>query len=329
MKTWVKTAAAGAAVTAAAAVAVSRAAVRLLLSQALDREEPWILKTAAARLAGRPKNDPGMETAAEAALRLKDAPLERVELTARDGTRLAGHWYGNENAARVIVAMHGWRGSWYKDFAMIAPFWFEHGCSVLFAEQRGQGESGGHAMAFGVLERYDCLDWVEWANARCGTGLPVYLAGISMGATTVLMAAGLGGKLPGNVRGVMADCGFTSPEAIWRHVTENNWHLPYGLWKRQINRLAEARLQCAPGAVTTLDAMREAKLPVLFVHGEADSFVPASMTVENFEACASPKKRLLLVPGARHGLSWLVEPERYKAEVLAFWNDCEECEGMV
>ena len=328
MKAWQK-AAAGAAVTAAAAAAASRGLVRLFVGQAMEREQPRLMKLASDRMLGHPKNDPAMAAAAEAALRLRVTPMERVELTARDGTRLVGHWYGNGSARRAVVAMHGWRGAWYKDFAMIAPFWFEQGCAVLFAEQRAHGESGGNAIGFGVLERWDCVDWAEWVAARCGAETPIYLAGISMGAATVLMAAGLRESLPGSVRGIMADCGFTSPEAIWRHVTERDYRLPYGLWKRQIDRLAAAKLRCAPDAVTTVDAMQNTRLPVLFVHGEADTFVPAAMTLENYQACASPKKRLLLVPGARHGLSYLVEPERYKAEVRAFWRDCEECEEVL
>ena len=250
--------------------------------------------------------------------------LERVELTARDGTPLVGHLRRSREPKRFIIAMHGWRSSWYKDFGAVADFWYGNGCDVLYAEQRGQGESGGDIMAYGLLERYDCAGWAAWAAERCGgeEKKPIYIAGVSMGATTVLMAAGLP-EVQAKVRGVMADCGFTSPEAIWRHVSENKYHIPYGFWKKQITRLSAARLGCAPGAYSTVDAMRETTLPALFVHGLDDRFVPPSMTRENYEACAAPLKRLLLVPGARHAMSYLVARDEYERAMLDFWREVE------
>lgn len=80
---------------------------------------------------------------------------------------------------------------------MVSDCWKRNRCSVLYAEQRGQGNSGGDFIGFGQIERYDCLDWIHWVSERCGTELPIYLCGVSMGATTVLMAAGL--DLPENV----------------------------------------------------------------------------------------------------------------------------------
>lgn len=321
MKKGVKVALAGGAALLGAAGAYE-AVTRLFLAQALDREEPQILKTAKARMVGT-KQDPLLEGSAAAAERLKLSASERVEITARDGTRLVGHWRPCDGAKRVLIAFHGWRGAWYKDFAGIAEFWRDHGCSVLYVEQRGQGESGGDGIGFGLTERYDCLDWANWVNEHGGMELPIYLAGISMGATTVLMAAGFGAELPENVRGIMADCGFTSAEAIWKHVTESDYHIPYGLVKARVSRRSTPRLGCAPDAYSTVDAMRATDLPVLFVHGLDDRFVPPGMTEENYAVCTSPKKRMLLVPGAKHGLSYLVDREAYERETLAFWNDCE------
>ena len=249
--------------------------------------------------------------------------LERVELTARDGTPLVGHLRRSTEPKRFIIAMHGWRSSWYKDFGAVADFWHENGCDVLYAEQRGQGESGGDVMTYGLLERYDCADWVAWAAERRGGEQPIYIAGVSMGATTVLMAAGLP-EVQAKVRGVMADCGFTSPEAIWRHVSESRYHIPYGFWKKRIERLSAARLNGAPGAYSTVDAMQTTALPVLLVHGLDDRFVPPSMTRENYEACAAPIKRLLLVPGARHAMSYLVARDEYEQTVLDFWREVEQ-----
>lgn len=201
---------------------------------------------------------------------------------------------------------------------MIADFLHDNGCSVLYAEQRGQNSSGGDHMTFGLLERYDCLDWINWVNENSQGELPVYLAGISMGATTVLMATGL--ELPCNVRGVVADCGFTSPYAIWKYVTEENLHLSYKLHGNLVERLCQRKIRMGAKEYSTIDAMNGCQIPVLFIHGSDDRFVPVTMTYENYRACTAPKQ-LLIVPGAQHGLSYYVEQEKYEKAVEAFWNE--------
>lgn len=308
-------------VAAAAVVTAATAAVygvsNLLLHMALDREEPKSIFKSRERIAGGAQWQAIADKMETAARLLRGSECVRVELTARDGTPLVGHWYENPNARRVIVAMHGWRSSWDQDFGLIAPFLHDNECSVLYAEQRGQRSSGGEVMTFGLLEQCDCADWAAWVRDHTVPELPVYLAGISMGATTVLLAAGQ--QLPDCVRGIVADCGYTAPHAIWQHVAERNLHLRYGLCAGWVRRLCRRRLQDDLLDLSTLDAMKRCRVPVLFIHGTDDSFVPVEMTYENYKACAAPKQ-LLIVPGAGHGLSYLTEPTRYRQSLLQFWQ---------
>lgn len=307
----------GAAAVVTGAAAAAYCVSRMLLRVALDREVPKGMAKERERLTGGSQWREMAQQLDTAARGLRRSGCVRVELTARDGTTLVGHWYEHPDARRVVVAMHGWRSSWDQDFGLIAPFFHDNGCSVLYAEQRGQQESGGEMMTFGLLEHFDCLDWVQWVQAHGMPGLPVYLAGISMGATTVLLAAGE--PLPGCVRGVVADCGFTRPHDIWRHVAERNLHLRYGLHRHFVHRLCRRRLQDDLETVSTVEAMKKCTVPVLFIHGTADSFVPVEMTYENYEACAAPKQ-LLIVPGAGHGLSYCHDPIRYRQSLLQFWQ---------
>jgi len=247
---------------------------------------------------------------------LKNCGCETVEITSIDGLKLVGHWYAGENPKRVIVAMHGWRSSWVNDFGVISRFWHENDCAVLYADQRGQGGSGGEYIGFGLLERHDCLEWIKWVNER--TDLPVYLAGVSMGASTVLMTSGF--ELSENVRGIIADCGFTSPKAIWKHVVKNNMHLPYGLYSAGVDEECRKRIQHGSDDYSCTEALKNCKVPVLFIHGTDDKFVPVEMTYENYKACAS-SKRLLIVPGASHGMSYMTDTEGYQREIKEFWAD--------
>lgn len=254
----------------------------------------------------------------EYAERLKNTPHETVEIESHDGLKLVGHWFENEDPKRIILAAHGWRSHWYRDFAYSFQFLREQGCSILYIEQRAQGASEGKYMGFGLTERYDILDWLAWIREKCGTDLPVYLAGISMGATTVLMASGLG--LPPEVKGIIADSGFTSPAEIWKHVAKKNMHLPFLLTDLYSRILCRLKLGVASNSYSTVDALKtNASIPVLFVHGQDDSFVPVEMTKENYAACAAPKD-ILIVPGAIHGMGYYVEKEKYEEKEKEFFR---------
>lgn len=291
---------------------------KYLMKLALDREGPKSTAKEKEKMMSAEDMSETVTKLVDAAKVLEETEHQQVEITAHDGTTLVGHWFFPENAKRIIVAMHGWRSNWSRDFGAIAPFWLDNGCAVLFAEQRGQGNSGGEYMGFGLLERYDCFDWINWVNEHTEAKLPIYLGGVSMGATTILMTAGF--DLPENVKGIVADCGFTSPHAIWKHVVENNFKLPFGLYSRAARDICEKRIQMPSDSYSTVEAMRNSKIPVLFIHGTDDNFVPVEMTYENYKACAS-EKRLFIVPGAEHGMSYLVDKDGYENAVIQFWNE--------
>ncbi len=291
---------------------------KYMMKVALDRDIPKAPKGAEKLIMGGGPGQDFIDALEAKSEKLEKTENETVTITAHDGIQIVGHWIPCENPKRILIAMHGWRSSWHRDFGMIADFWHENGCSVLYAEQRGQGESGGDSMGFGLTERYDCLDWVNYINERFGSDLPIYLCGVSMGAATVLMAAGL--DLPENVCGICADCGFTSPNAIWRHVMSHNMHIIYsGLMEAVANEICKRKTDFEAAGYSTVEALKKTDVPVFLAHGTDDTFVPVTMTYENYKACASPKK-LLIVPGADHGMSYYVEKDNYEAAVLDFWN---------
>ena len=301
----------------AAMAAVSHGVTQELVRIAIDRDCPLdITAEARKRFTGAPDHRAFWQAAEAGAARLEGRQPETVTITAEDGTHLVGHWYPCAEPRRLVVAMHGWRSTWSLSFGMIADFFHNSGCAVLYPEQRGQGRSGGDHMGLGALERYDCRDWVRWI-ARRVPELPIYLAGISMGATTVLMASDL--ALPARVKGIIADCGFTSPEAIGRHVVEKNLHLSYRLRAGTADALCRRRNRVGIRGCAAPDALRNTKIPVLLIHGADDTFVPVSMTYENYRACGGPKE-LLIVPGANHAMSYYVDRPRYEATLRSFWE---------
>lgn len=243
---------------------------------------------------------------------LEAQKTEDVTVTSYDGLKLAATYLPRENARGTLLLFHGWRGGPLADFGYTLRMYHELGLNVLLIHERAQGKSGGNYMTFGIRERHDVHSWVQWHTERFGEDVPMLLAGISMGATIVLMACGE--PFEGDVRGVVADCGFTSPKEILTAVAHER-HLPAWLFVPAVGLMIRIFAGFRTDDYSTLDAMKTMTLPVLFAHGEADSFVPCEMTKRNYDACASADKTLLLVPGAKHGQSFPVAPERYTEEI--------------
>ncbi|MBE6947511.1 MAG: alpha/beta hydrolase [Ruminococcaceae bacterium] len=305
----------------AAVVALAETArygmAQYLSGVAMNRKMPPHSLQAERKVVASCVNDVQMAQVNQAGKELAVVPHETVTIRGRDGISLTGHWMPVDHPKRIILAMHGWRSAWSHDFGIVAPFFRDNQCSVLYCEQRAHGNSGGKYLGFGLVERYDCLDWVNWLNTKTGGDIPIYLCGLSMGASTVLMAAGL--DLPKNVRGIMADCGYTSPVEIWKYVAEHHLHFSYQVCGGPLGRVARGKLRMAMDAESCPQALARSRVPVLFVHGTDDRLVPIEMTFENYKACSAPKQ-LFIVPGAGHGMSYVVDRKGYQAALTDFWT---------
>lgn len=142
------------------------------------------------------------------AYKIKNQSNETVMMQAFDNTKLIGHYYEREKGAPLIVFFHGLWGHSYLDGVPIYRITQKHNWNLLLCDLRAQGDSEGEFSTLGVLEKYDCLDWVEWAQNRFGDKNPIFLMGVSTGASIAMMSSNLG--LPKSVRGIIDDCGFTS-----------------------------------------------------------------------------------------------------------------------
>ena len=272
--------------------------------------KPFQIGKNKAKIEVHPKIREGMEW-------FRQQQTERVFQESYDGLKLAADvlFADRDKAQGVLILMHGFHGSAAHDFSCAVRFYHELGYHLLLPHQRAHGKSQGRYLCFGVKERYDCQMWAHYAATRFGTELPIFLDGISMGASTVLMAASL--ELPSNVKGIIADCGFTSPWEIFQYVMKK-W---FGLPPFPILHLTGLLCRLTAGfgfkEYSTQDALSHSELPVLFVHGTEDELVPIWMSERNYQVCKG-SKRFIKVEGAPHGFSFLVEEERCKQELCSF-----------
>ena len=131
---------------------------KYFIKAALNREETKLFAEAEKQFKGKESNEEFLTVLQSARESPMTKDTEKVVLTTSDGEELIEHWYPSDCPKRLILAMHGWRSSWERDFALTVDFLHEN----QFVEQRGQCESGGEYMGFGLTERYDCLEWIKW-----------------------------------------------------------------------------------------------------------------------------------------------------------------------
>ena len=306
---------------AAGGVALAATAVytELMTSVVARRRTP--LTDAIVSAASRGPENPYAADIQEKAQALQDLNLEQVAIRSRDGYVLRARWYPAEGAKRTVILVHGWRSRWNVDFSASSPFLHENGCNLLLIDQRCHGESGGDLISYGIQERYDVLAWLDWLDAT-HPGLPVYLCGISMGAATVLMTAEL--PVAERVTAIIADCGYSTPDEIVKLTVKKTLGGLTGPTMAAVNLNCKRRAGFTLKSASPVEAMaRNTDIPCFFIHGNDDDFVPVRMSIENYYACQAPKE-LYIVPGAGHGLSFLVNPEEYKRKTLEFfaaWDD--------
>ena len=253
---------------------------------------------------------------------LKEHNAREISVTSFDGLKLAGTWLEAENPKGTIILAHGYRSCKLVEFSMVLDFYRSYGLNILMPDQRAHGKSEGRVITFGVKECQDMKKWIQWVNEN-QKEQPIILSGLSMGASTVLFLADE--ELPGNVKGIIADCGFTSPWEIISWVFKNVTHLPAGpsLWVAEL--FARIFGGFSLRQKNTKEVLRNSKLPVLMVHGVDDGFVPCEMTRQGYDACTG-EKEILLVEGADHGLSFMVDGQHYQEKVIAFLDRNLEAE---
>ncbi len=238
---------------------------------------------------------------------LDQLPYEQIYIKSYDGTKLAARYYHNADNAPLIIQFHGYRGNSVREYSGASKLAIREGYNALVVDQRAHGKSGGHTISFGIKERFDCKAWAEFAAKRF-QDIPMILCGVSMGAATVLMASDL--TLPSNVRGIIADCPYSSPYKIIKKVCKDV-KLPYLLLYPfvVIGALLFGGF-CMWEACAT-KSVRHTHLPILLIHGEDDRFVPCDMSKEIYNACNS-EKLLVTIPTAGHGICSLVDTEQYE-----------------
>ena len=246
-----------------------------------------------------------------AADRLRSLPQERLSLVSARGETLRGFYFDNgARGKRIAFLVHGYRSEHAETAGMYYDCYRRRGVDLFCCDQYAHGESGGEAIGFGAAEAEDCLAWLELLIERFGPDTQILLHGFSMGAATVL---NMSDRLPPQVKFLIADSGYMDArEQLKGQLGAMFQPLRLMNWRKTGRDLQES------DARPRLDRSR---VPILFVHGEADRTVPFVNGPRLMNYYQGPREQLF-VPGARHIESMHVAPEAYEARLDAMLDLC-------
>ncbi|WP_050615140.1 alpha/beta hydrolase [Bacillus testis] len=250
---------------------------------------------------------------------LAKQPVQTISIKSNDGFKLKGYYLPAKGTSdKTVILAHGYAGQ-AKDMARFAKMYHEEWkYNVLMPDARGHGESEGNYIGFGWHERKDYLRWIQTVLNMNGNSTQIVLHGVSMGGATVLMTSGE--QLPQQVKAIIDDCGYTSAEDVLTYQLKQLYNLPRFPIVPSTSLYTKIKDGYSFSEASALKQVEKAKLPILFIHGDEDTFVPVEM-VHRLYKQAKVEKKLYIVPGAQHGNAYDVDPGKYQDEVEGFLSN--------
>lgn len=259
---------------------------------------------------------------------LESYGYERHAIVSDDGHKLKGYLLKAKEPSDVYAfCCHGYRSAGRDEFCAIARYYIEKGFNVFLVDHVASGESEGKFVTFGHTEHKDGIKWLYYLKEAFGEDIQIILHGISMGAATVMLMSG-NENLPDNVKMTVTDCGYTSAWDEFEYKLKD-MGVPEQPLLDAVNKVNKLKAGFDFKDTSALESVKNACKPMLFIHGGADTFVPTYMVSLLFDACASERKDLLIVDGADHAQSYLVDTAAYRAKLDEFVDEFIKIEEKV
>lgn len=250
---------------------------------------------------------------------LEQLPFEQLHLQAEDGTILAGCYYVNPAAQKkTAVLIHGHSSNGFEGYASVGLKYIRHGYNILLVDNRACGESGGKWCTFGLLESTDTLHWVN-SLVRDDPENQIVIHGTSLGGAAACMMADL--ELPKQVKAIVSDCAYANIKEQLSYIIQTAMHMPAWMILPAVLEWFHLETGLSVDERSPLTSAAHAKVPMLFIHGAEDAYVPKENAEKLYQAC-SAEKQLLLISGAGHAASHYIGKEKYEVPLFDFLDHC-------
>lgn len=237
---------------------------------------------------------------------------EDVYINSFDNLRLHGYRVRN-NSHKWAITVHGYTNEAGFMSAMAYKY-FSMGYNLIMPDLRGHGESEGDYIGMGWHDRLDIMKWIDFI-VKEDREAEILLHGVSMGAATVMMVSGE--KLPPNVKVIIEDCGYTTAREEFSGKLKSMFKLPAFPFMNICNIICKIKSNYYIFDASAIDQIKKSTVPILFIHGDRDNFVPFYMMDKLYEACNSEKDKVI-IEGAGHAKSEKVNTALYWDRVVEF-----------
>ncbi len=247
----------------------------------------------------------------------RELPFESANIISFDGLRLHADFLRGEPGTKVtMIFCHGYKSEAAFDFAAMYDFYRSLGYNLVYLNMRAHGKSGGKYIGFGVLDRFDVQSWAKKV-AELFPNTSIFLHGMSMGAASILQSADL--ELDPAVCGIIADCGFSSTNEVFRNLVGGLYHLPATPFVDIFEAVNRMTAGYGFSDADSVRSMEKSRLPLAYICGDCDRYVPLDMAMRIYNACVQDKV-LLIAEGAGHAASFMTENEKYRNLITEFIN---------
>ena len=239
------------------------------------------------------------------------ADFEKITIQSNEDLKLYG-FYKNNDKDKLALLVHGYGGSHYDTYSY-AKIFEERGYDILAVDLRAHGESEGDYLTMGLYEHYDVIKWIE-KMLELKRNYKIVLFGVSMGASTVCMT--LGENLPNNVICAIEDCGYDNANNEFKHVYSKTKFIKlfYRIFYNYTLKSRGIDLK----KIDAVEKLKKSKLPILFIHGEKDDFVPTAMVYNLYDAVPESRRDIYIAKDATHTKSIDVSEKEYKRRLDRF-----------
>lgn len=240
----------------------------------------------------------------------KEQSFEEIQMTSFDDFNLKGYYLpAKEKSKRLVVFAHGYLGE-AKDMGFFGQYYYEElGFNLFTPDFRGHGKSEGDYYGFGWPDRLDIIEWLNLLIEKEGKDVEIVLHGLSMGASALLMASGE--ELPEQVKFIVADSPYTSVYDMFAYQMKRMYNLPAKPILPTLSLVTKLRADYSLTEASTIKQVKKDTLPILYIHGVEDTFVPTHMALKLSDQTASDYE-VLTIEGAGHGESYILEKKAYQ-----------------
>ncbi len=242
---------------------------------------------------------------------------ESMFIQSKDGLKLKGNFFRQSNSNNLAIICHGYGADW-REMMNYAKYFYDKNFSLLLPEMRAHGESEGKTIGMGWPDRLDIKKWIE-KMLETNSNFQIVLFGLSMGASTVCMT--VGEELPPNVVCAIADCGYANAYDQFEFVSRRMKFVLAKFVMKIYNNFLKVFFKIDLKKINAEKQLKKAKIPMLFIHGDADNFVPYENMKKLYDAHPLKQhKYKFTVKGAEHAMSYPINEKEYKKQLDNFLN---------